>query len=88
MIFLGKCVNVQTASGYLVHNKFYDTLICNLTESFDKFMSHPHQHWLYSHDQYWKKLQPVSEWFYFLERIGKQRKSYSDLGGRIVDHGV
>lgn len=85
--FLGKCVNVQSASGYLVHSKFYDALICNLTDALDKFMSHPYQHWLYSHDQYWKTLQPFSEWFYFQERIGKQRKSYSDLGGGVVDYG-
>ena len=84
---VGKAIDIHTASGYIVNGKFYDKLIDNLTEAVTKYKLNPRMHWLYINDQYWKRLQPVSEWFYFLKRIGKQRKSYSDLKKCIIDHG-
>ena len=58
----------------------------NFSEGLD-LLKPTKKHWLYSCDQYWKKLQPISDWFYFLERIGKQRKSYSNLGLAVADYG-
>jgi len=83
---IGKGVNIRTASGYIVNKKFYDKLIDNLSKALD-LLKPTKKHWLYMNDQYWKKLQPISDWFYFLERIGKQRKSYSNLGLSIADYG-
>ena len=83
---IGKGVNIQTTSGYIVNKKFYDKLIDNFSEGLD-LLKPTKKHWLYSCDQYWKKLQPISDWFYFLERIGKQRKSYSNLGLAVADYG-
>lgn len=77
--FLGKVLEAQTTSGYIVHNKFYDKLIKCWEEGLELYKKHPNEHWNYILDQYWKKLQPESKWYYSLERIGKQRESYSDL---------
>lgn len=84
----GRALEVQTASGYIVHSRFYDRLINTLQEGLALFEQRPHEHWFYINDQYWKRLQPHSVWLYSLVRIGKQRAGYSDLAGHFVDHGL
>lgn len=82
--FLSKVVEAQTASGYIVHQKFYDTLI-DLYELFTPILDETMQHWLYANDQIWKKLQPTSEW-YCLDRCGKQCPGYSDNAQCYFDY--
>jgi glycosyl transferase family 25 len=81
-----RATNVQTASGYLIHERFYDTLIANWKQALPLLIQ-TGQHWNYSCDQCWKILQPTSEWFCLNRRIGIQRKGYSDLAERVVDYG-
>jgi hypothetical protein len=81
-----RATDVQTASGYLVHERFYDALIANWRHALPLLIQ-TGQHWLYSCDQSWKILQPTSEWFCLNRRIGIQRKSYSDLAERVVFYG-
>jgi hypothetical protein len=75
----------QTTSGYIVHSRFYDTLLARWEEGAKLFISHPHLDWVYILDQYWKKLQPESEWFAYKVRIGKQRPGFSDLRNAFVE---
>ena len=82
--FLTKVVEAQTASGYIVHQKFYDALI-ELYEYYTPILDETMQHWLYANDQIWKKLQPTSEW-YCLDRCGKQRPGYSDNAQCYFDY--
>jgi len=77
----------QTTSGYIVHSRFYDTLIAKWEEGTRLFKENPAVHWVYLLDQYWKPLQPISEWYAFKTRIGIQRPSFSDLAGQFVAHG-
>lgn len=84
----GRALDVQNAAGYIVHSRFYDTLINTLEEGYNQFLAYPDMHWIYINDQYWKRLQPVSRWYYSLLRIGKQRAGYSDLAGRITNYGT
>jgi GR25 family glycosyltransferase involved in LPS biosynthesis len=86
--FLDKVLDSQTTSGYIVHQNFYDTLIENFGEAIKIYNFNPAIHWLYSIDQYWKKLQPTSAWYAFKTRIGKQRANYSDISGSFQDHKV
>ena len=83
-----RVLEAQTASGYIVHSRFYDRLIATLEEGYQLFLANPHVHWLYINDQYWKRLQPESRWYASRIRIGKQRPGWSDLGQAIVDYGV
>ena len=84
--FIRKILDGQTASGYLVNQNYYDVLI-NLYEWAIPLLEHTGEHWLYSNDLVWKRLQPNGNWFYFTDRLGVQRESYSDnkmcvTGGR------
>lgn len=77
----------QTASGYIVHSRFYDILIQTLEEAVPRLIETGH-HWLYMNDQIWKPLQKHTEWFYFNTRLGQQRAGFSDLANGYVDYGV
>jgi glycosyl transferase family 25 len=87
---MGRTTDCQTASGYLVHSRFYDTLLQTFSEACTLAEQHPAIHWKYTVDQYWKKLQANRNylWLYFQTRLGKQRPGFSDLGGHYVDNGV
>jgi GR25 family glycosyltransferase involved in LPS biosynthesis len=84
-----KVLEAQTASAYIVHSKFYDTLI-NLFEEAIPLLQSTGQHWIYANDQIWKRLQPSSEWYATSVRIGKQRASISETGSEPIfcDYGV
>ena len=82
---ISKVYEAQTASGYLVHSRFYDTLIQNLEDNLAP-LEHTGAHWLHLNDQCWKSVQPAAAWYYFNTRIGKQRPSYSDLANRFMDY--
>lgn len=82
---LGKVLEAQTASGYLVHKRFYNTLIQNL-EYHLPLLESTGAHWLHLNDQCWKSIQPQAAWYYFNTRIGKQRPSFSDLSNRFMDY--
>lgn len=81
-----KVIEAQTASGYLVNAKYYDTIIA-LYEWAWPLLESTKAHWLYANDQCWKTLQKQDQWFYFTNRLGKQRASYSDNSMSYMDYG-
>jgi GR25 family glycosyltransferase involved in LPS biosynthesis len=84
---LMKVEEAQTASAYIVNEKFYDTLI-GVFEKNMPLLIQTRDSSKYICDQCWKVLQPGSRWYATVERIGLQRESYSDIEGRIVNYGV
>jgi len=82
-----KVLDAQTASGYLVNSTFYNTLIDNLETALQKLIE-TREHWLYINDQYWKAIQPQNKWYAFKLRLGKQRKSHSNLQYGTVNYKV
>jgi GR25 family glycosyltransferase involved in LPS biosynthesis len=80
----------QTASGYMVSKPFSKTLLQNYQEgsqlieqSYLRGKGDSIQH-DFCIDQYWKRLQPTSNWFVFEPKLGKQRDSFSDIQGGFV----
>ena len=82
-----KVLEAQTASAYVVHQRFYDTLI-ELYEWAIPELEKTGHHWDFANDQVWKRLQPTAKWYAFAERLGKQRASYSDTAEQFHDYGV
>jgi glycosyl transferase family 25 len=83
--FLWKSIEVQTASGYIVNENYYDILI-ELYEWAIPKLDETREHWNYANDQVWKLLQPNHNWFCFKTRIGKQRSGFSDNTERFEDY--
>jgi GR25 family glycosyltransferase involved in LPS biosynthesis len=80
---LVKILNAQAGSGYLVNEKFYDTLISTWDAGTQKLIQ-TGRHWEYACDQIWKTIQPAAAWYAFKTRIGKQRPSFADTGSAPV----
>jgi len=83
--FLKKVLDAQTASGYIVNERFYDTLI-ELFEYAAPILDNTMQHWIYANDQIWKRLQPDNDWYCFTTRFGKQRSGYSDNSDKFMEY--
>lgn len=75
----------SNAAGYLVNAHLMLPLaetIENATEPLEQTGAH----WLYVNDVVWCKFMEDRRWFYFKERLGYQRPSFSNLSGRFVDY--
>ena len=79
--FLQKVIEAQTASGYIVHQSFYDKII-DLYEEAIPLLQQTGEHWNYANDQVWKRLQPQSNWYALTTRCGRQRSGFSDNSGQ------
>jgi GR25 family glycosyltransferase involved in LPS biosynthesis len=85
--FLKKTLNSQTASGYIVNKNFAKILLNNFKNSAE-LLEKNYEDKNYCVDQYWKSLQPDSNWYTFHPKLGKQRQSYSDIEKKMVDYNV
>jgi GR25 family glycosyltransferase involved in LPS biosynthesis len=83
---LDRVREAQTTSGYIVHSRFYDSLIARWEEGVRLFIERPDLDWIYLLDQYWKPLQADADWFAYKVRIGRQRSGFSDLAQRYVEY--
>lgn len=77
----------QTASGYIVAQHYYDTLIKLYEWAVPKLIA-TGEHWNFANDQVWKQLQPSANWLAFRERLGRQRASWSDNAQAHMDYGI
>jgi glycosyl transferase, family 25 len=90
--FLRKVLDGQTASGFLITREFAPKLVECLDES-TKLLEDWHtktgeKKHDYCNDIYWKKLQPISNWYVLHPKPGLQRESYSDNEYKITNYGV
>ena len=82
----GKVLEVQTTSGYIVHSRYYEKIINRVEEGLRLFKLYSSDHHSYILDQYWKPLQPISNWYYSLKRVGKQRPGFSNIMKAYIDY--
>lgn len=83
--FVQKVIDAQSASGYIVHNSFYEPLI-KIFEEAIPLLRETKEHWNYANDQIWKRLQPNSNWFALTTRCGKQRDGFSDNSNQFESY--
>lgn len=79
--------NVQTTTGYLVRQEYYDRLLSNYKEGVAKLMREPERKKEFSIDIYWKQLQQTDKWFMITPLTVIQYYDYSDIEERVVDYG-
>jgi len=81
----GRLQSCQTTTGYIVAAHYYDTLLANFKESLRAFEAGgPCAK--FALDQYWKRLQPVGNWYVVQPLFCMQRPGYSDIEQRTVDY--
>lgn len=75
----------QSGACYLVNGHYIEKLALHIEEGVKK-LAETGEHWKYMNDVYWKLLQVTDRWYAFEHNIGYQRKSYSDLAHKVVEH--
>jgi len=92
--YLKKVNDAQTTSGYMVTKYFAPILMHNyrdgvkLIEQSYKIGKSDALQGPFCVDQYWKRLQPQSNWYVFSPKLGVQHESHSDIQGGVVDYGI
>jgi glycosyl transferase family 25 len=80
-----KLIVSRTASCYLVHSGYYDTLLSNFRESRD-LLEVSHDKGNHAVDMYWMRIQTRDNWFIVIPSISHQRPGYSDIEQRMIDY--
>ena len=80
-----KLQSCQTTTAYIVNEKYYETLINNYKEGLKGFLTTGMYH-IFALDQYWKKLQPLHNWYVTIPSLMIQRAGYSDIEKRITNY--
>lgn len=82
------CVQVthcQTTTGYLVKNRYFNTLIENIRQSIKGIIQYKNL-LEYAVDQYWGKLQEKDKWFLLTPLTVTQKADYSDIEKRVTNY--
>ena len=78
--------NIQTTTGYIVKECYYDTLLSNYKEGIQKLLREPENKKQYSIDIYWKSLQSKDIWLVLIPLTVIQYNDYSDIECRVVKY--
>ena len=82
-----KLYSGHTTTSYMVHSKYYTTLLKNFKEGLDGFLNTGHYH-NYAIDQYWKRIQPSHDWYCVAPSLMIQREGFSDIENRVLNNGL
>ena len=76
----------QTATGYIVKQEYYDTLINNYKNGIARLRISKNLHPIYAIDVYWRKLQKKDNWYLITPLSVVQREGYSDIEKRVTNY--
>ena len=83
MIMRVRCA--LTTAGYLVHQRYFDTLLENYYQS-SSLLEQSRAGHFHALDVWFQPLQRRDAWFIFIQRMGLQRASFSDVENRYVNY--
>lgn len=78
--------NIQTTTGYIVKQCYYETLLANFKEGVKLLLRNPDMKKQYSIDIYWKSLQMTHQWLVLIPLTVTQYEDYSDIEDRQVNY--
>jgi GR25 family glycosyltransferase involved in LPS biosynthesis len=84
--FCIKITNCQCALGYIVKNRYYDTLINNMKDGLQRLLREPLNKPAYAVDMYWKRLQDKDDWLMLIPATVTQLKNYSNIEETHVNY--
>jgi len=84
--FCIRTFNVQAATGYIVQQHYYDTMIANFREGINKLIKDPTNKREFAVDMYWKRLQNDGRWYVLIPLSVYQYSFYCDIENRFVDY--
>jgi hypothetical protein len=84
--FCIKVLNCQSTLGYIVKQKYYNTLIANMKEGLHFLLKNPLNKREFAVDMYWKQLQKKDNWHMIIPATVTQLPGYSDVEKQNVNY--
>jgi hypothetical protein len=84
--FCIQVLNIQTTTGYIVREHYYDSLIRNFKEGLGFLLRNPQNKREFAIDIYWKRLQQDGKWFMIIPPTVTQYEDYSNIENRVVNY--
>lgn len=69
-----KVLSAQSCSSYIVKQHYYKKLLRNFKESLNGFLT-TGNYAIYALDQYWKRIQPLDDWYCIIPSLMKQQET-------------
>lgn len=85
---ISRLYDAQTTSCYLIKKPFYNILLQNFQDAYNKLNANIRSYNVNAADQSWKKLMREHIFIGFTPALGKQRRSFSDISRRVEDYNV
>ena len=82
---IGYARRAHTSSGYIINKRIIPVLIKVIQKSIEQ-LTITHNEQSFALDIAWFPLQKIKEWYYFIERVGLQRGSFSNVANRYCDY--
>lgn len=80
-----KLFSAQTTIGYLINSLYIPTLLKTFEEGLEQLIS-TNDVYHYGLDMYWKRIQPLDNWFVIIPSLVYQLPGYSDIEKRHVEY--
>lgn len=77
----------QTTTSYLISQQYYPVLLRNFSDGLSGLIR-TRNYPIYALDQYWKRIQPIHNWFCVIPSLMIQREGYSDIEKQYINNGV
>jgi GR25 family glycosyltransferase involved in LPS biosynthesis len=84
--FCIQVLNIQTTTGYIVKQHYYDKLIQNFKEGLGHLLRNPQNKREFAIDIYWKRLQQDDKWFMIIPPTVTQYEDYSNIENQVVNY--
>lgn len=84
--FCARVFDIQTTTGYIVRQHYYDTLISNYRAGLKSLISNPGRKNEFAIDMYWKRLQRNDLWYFITPPTVCQTEGFSDIECRNTNY--
>jgi hypothetical protein len=84
--YIVRVSNIQTTTGYIARQHYYDVLVANYKEGLGNLLREPAKKREFALDIYWKRLQQNGTWLFFNPPTVTQYSDYSDIEGRVTNY--
>ena len=82
--FYSQVISMQSPIIYIANKKYYNKLLNNLNEGYNKLLKHPNNI-IYLLDEYWKRLQKDDEWYSITSKYIYIQDNYYNNKTNLVD---
>jgi glycosyl transferase family 25 len=81
-----RVLNCYAATGYIVKDHYFDTLLLNFKQGAINLEINPDNHVIYALDRYWNNLQRCDRWYMIIPPTVTQYECYSNIAQCVINY--